>query len=1326
MIIERLHVEGFGVWTDLSLERLSDRMTVFYGPNEAGKTTLLQFLRAVLYGFTGERRSHYLPPVFGGLAGGDVSLSTTQGRFRVRRIADLRGGEGAVTIYDEQGVEQGRHLLANLFAGVDERIFNNVYAIGLRELQQLSLLEGTEAARQLYSLSTGLDRVSLVDVMDELETGRESVLSIADGQGEIRRLQQERAKLAKEIESLAHQAQGWSRLAATLEAVERDITEAEQQVADWERQRRVIEIAGMVRAKWSERRRIEIERDTIGRLPELPDDAWKRLETIKERRDQQQRQGDSTAQQRRNIIAQIKQLPINDVLWRQSARIEAVRAHEPWIAQLETQMEHLRDELKEIETELFGQQEKIGIADGLPAERIPSISRKQWSALKKPARRIASLERKVEQANAQAETSCREANDIEQLLRGELNEQQHQDLSSLVEGNGNLVTLLRRRIQLDDRLEQLQRSVEDLETRSYDLLKTQVITGPAVFWMLLASAVAVLAIFWGITGMIWWDYSLTGWALVLSGGVLGAGVFFYKLNHEREAQKQLSGITKQLELAQKQVDQVKQQRDEIDRELPPGGGPMDVRLQAAERELGEMEELMPLETQRQQALSRAENAEREAQEATDALKDAERKWRLAMKQEGLPEQLTPHQVRRLVSRFSRIGDLRDRLQRNRSALEQRRRDEREIADKIADILLEAELEPKSDDPLDQLRQLTHALDSQRQLVSRRDELRKESKQLRKQQQQHQRSARRLEHRRLALLAEAGVEDEAALRRLIDRHDHFRHLGERHEQLSVEIRTSLSGVCPEDQVAEILTAEERDPVQGTLEQQRSRVDAGRREATETVHTLHERRGRLVEQMNALVDDRRLARARFQLGLIDERIQTATTRWQQLAVTHRLLESVRQTYESDRQPETLLEASEYLSKLSSGRYVRIWTPLAKNVLRVDDEDGKSHPVEILSQGTREAIFLSLRLALANSFARRGCRLPLILDDVLVNLDTKRTQAMARLLLEFVDAGHQILVFTCHDHVREMFAELQVDVRRLPTRGQPVDAEPEEPVAIEVEVRKPVVEAPVAAVPPPPTLDPLSLVSVADHVEWRSFLWKKPLPVEPEFVPLVSIANLEEWSGFRWTNPERPLASPPPPRVPIIVDLDLGLAPIHDAPPPPPPRLSRVDWELDEPEIELDPLPAPDPEPEPEPVYALDVPPAEEEYALAPPERRMRRVAATLGLAEHVIPDEPELELVELTIPTRLEIAAEPELELAPEPEPAPTPRPRKKKRRKVAMKRKSDRSQAEPVPPEPEAPRLEPLPEPTPRERAPWTLEAWERQFTWDEPKILWEERDEEAA
>ena len=61
MKITDVRVDGFGVWSGLEVRDLSRNMTVFFGRNEAGKTTLMQFIRTVLYGFSAKRRQSKSP-----------------------------------------------------------------------------------------------------------------------------------------------------------------------------------------------------------------------------------------------------------------------------------------------------------------------------------------------------------------------------------------------------------------------------------------------------------------------------------------------------------------------------------------------------------------------------------------------------------------------------------------------------------------------------------------------------------------------------------------------------------------------------------------------------------------------------------------------------------------------------------------------------------------------------------------------------------------------------------------------------------------------------------------------------------------------------------------------------------------------------------------------------------------------------------------------------------------------------------------------------------------------------------------------------------------
>lgn len=59
-----------------------------------------------------------------------------------------------------------------------------------------------------------------------------------------------------------------------------------------------------------------------------------------------------------------------------------------------------------------------------------------------------------------------------------------------------------------------------------------------------------------------------------------------------------------------------------------------------------------------------------------------------------------------------------------------------------------------------------------------------------------------------------------------------------------------------------------------------------------------------------------------------------------------------------------------------------------------------------------------------------MPVILDDVLVNLDRQRCEAACRLLTAFSDEGHQVLFFTCHDHIADAFRAVDATVMALPT--------------------------------------------------------------------------------------------------------------------------------------------------------------------------------------------------------------------------------------------------------------------------------------------------------
>ncbi|MEE2705584.1 MAG: hypothetical protein VX988_00935, partial [Planctomycetota bacterium] len=318
---------------------------------------------------------------------------------------------------------------------------------------------------------------------------------------------------------------------------------------------------------------------------------------------------------------------------------------------------------------------------------------------------------------------------------------------------------------------------------------------------------------------------------------------------------------------------------------------------------------------------------------------------------------------------------------------------------------------------------------QQDWLERLAELKAEARTASAEQHEIARAVGKMKTRRQAMLRDAAAEGVEDYRQRAQAYAQSQVLGQHSERLQAEIATALAGTCSEEELAEQLdgtTAEQLvrrwDKLAAKLEQ----LDSARTECLEM-------RGRIGEQLRGLAGDRRAAYKQMELSCVERRLQDAVGRWRQLAVTGLLLDSIRRRYETERQPATLHMASRYMERLTEGRYCRIWTPLDEDRLRVDDAAGETFSTDILSSGTREQMFLSLRLALVTLYAQRGINLPLVLDDVLVNFDESHAGAAAKILAEFAEDGHQILVFTCHEHLFNIFQQLDLDARRLPSNNK-----------------------------------------------------------------------------------------------------------------------------------------------------------------------------------------------------------------------------------------------------------------------------------------------------
>lgn len=135
-----------------------------------------------------------------------------------------------------------------------------------------------------------------------------------------------------------------------------------------------------------------------------------------------------------------------------------------------------------------------------------------------------------------------------------------------------------------------------------------------------------------------------------------------------------------------------------------------------------------------------------------------------------------------------------------------------------------------------------------------------------------------------------------------------------------------------------------------------------------------------------------------------------------VLDKALEAISQAYlnmKSNFAPKVRDGAGEYLGAISDGKYSRV--DLSDKMEVGINHYGRSIETRNLSGGTADAVYISLRLALANQIFDGAT--PFFMDETLSQLDDTRASGVLRLVERFVSEGNQCLLFSCHKRECEL---------------------------------------------------------------------------------------------------------------------------------------------------------------------------------------------------------------------------------------------------------------------------------------------------------------------
>ena len=435
------------------------------------------------------------------------------------------------------------------------------------------------------------------------------------------------------------------------------------------------------------------------------------------------------------------------------------------------------------------------------------------------------------------------------------------------------------------------------------------------------------------------------------------------------------------------------------------------RLETAQRIAGQRS---TLETQIQDAQRRLVPLQTALTQAESQWQEWQQAWQAALAEAGHEDTLP---VEQLETRLARMQDIQtllaqmdslraDEIEPLQNALDSWMRHARTLADQLmpdasADI-----------SPQDMTLTLAGRLKAARQDEAEHHRL----------QQQQARDRQALEAARQqqiqvdALLqplrVAAGIDDMALLGPAITRSEERRQIEHEIRRIETALREAGDGQPLESLRTEAASIE---PDQLQVELNRLGTEAG--QIVEDISRLGARHGQLKAAFDALNGSDAAARAAARQQEAAAGMAEAAERYLRLKTAARLLQWSMERFRQTRQGPMLARASEIFQALTLGSFSRLLVDAdnhdSPRLMSIRADGGRPVEVSGLSEGTRDQLYLALRLAALDQQASQGSRMPLIADDLFINFDDRRTAAGLQVLGD-VSRRMQVILLTHHDHL------------------------------------------------------------------------------------------------------------------------------------------------------------------------------------------------------------------------------------------------------------------------------------------------------------------------
>ncbi|MBW1721648.1 MAG: AAA family ATPase [Deltaproteobacteria bacterium] len=1033
MRLERIYIDGFGVFHDLLIEGLSPGLTVFLGHNESGKTTLLSFVRTLLFGFPRGKENPY-PPLAGGMHGGNVTLTAADGEvYQVERRPGPHGGRVNVFCRD-RGTSGGRELLERLLGTASRTLYRNVYAFSLSELQHFETLNDAALREALYSAGAGLDSHVLNSFKGRLEKWEDRLYKPRGNKPRINSLLRRLREIRKEKQALHGNLDRYDEIRSRISELEGKIAKIEEERIGLSRDLGRIETR--IRA-WQDWVHIRVTAEKLESLPtidDFPADGVARLDTLSARladveKSRLEKQED--LERLEGDLSDLKRDPGILALKEEIGRIQMGQGRFEALCQ---ELQSLRLEIAGAERRLQEDLERLG--PGWGEDRILSfdLSIALAEEVRRQGQALARAERELQGRRAVHEgivSRLREAEEAFGVLQAGL----RGDWERLEEKE----RACRRLARFQHRLEFLERDLGHLKERLEECREEQesllgaLETGKGRRQRLIPLLLAL-----GLLALAWAAYGReVAPEVLLPGILLLLALLFWVFRREtpglariqarlRDLKGRVEDLEERKSSAEKERESILEEMDKFARILGVGEVPDPGVLEEIERGLADQADARKAWRRAQEEVDRIrrrrEESLAELEAETSRWEEIQGRWERWLEERGLDPGLTPEGALEVIGLIRSCREQIQSLERLRDRLGAAEEERSVYVSLVNEVMARSgevpgtgkDIEGRVQGIVERYREAEQA-EQRWILITREISLCRESM------KRLQERAAALEARISDLLAAGGADHEEEFRKRAG-------IFEKRRALEGELEIHKDNLKRLAGHSEDLAALEKNLSETSLEElERSRAELAERmgELVEIRDLLKKEQATLEEQARQLIRDDRMSALRSEEEDLRAELAELAEQWAVIRIARNLLQGAAQRYERERQPAVIREAGRFFKILTLGAYSAIVAPLGEDRIHVVRRDGGRREIGELSRGTAEQLYLSLRFGFIREFSRRSEPLPVIMDDILVNFDPPRARAAARAISE-LSLEHQTLFFTCHPVLAGLFKELD---QRIP---------------------------------------------------------------------------------------------------------------------------------------------------------------------------------------------------------------------------------------------------------------------------------------------------------